>query len=349
MKRIMVSMLLVMTLSLGLISCGTNSSSDSSDTSTAKTNNESNDSGTNDEDLTDMSLSFSTWVGSGMFYIAQEKGFFAENGLNVDINIVDDESTFASLMATNSIQALGHVLDREVINYSNGVNEKVIMAYDQSSGGDGIVASKEIQSPEDLAGKTVALDKSSTSYFYFLTVLDKAGLTEDDVTIRDMDADSAGTSFVQGQIDAAVTWEPWLSNASQRQGGHLLCDSGDYPNTIVDVVTFTDTFMKEHPEAAPGFVKAWNEAVDWYYDGNENDGNKIMADALGIDLDDFESQVSGVTWYDRDTMNTFFDESTENNIYEVGDRAIKFWVERGLIDSSFTSSDLITKDYLDLE
>lgn len=299
-----------------------------------------------EKDLVPLTIAYSTWVGDGPFYIARDKGYFEENGLDVDLKIVDDESTFASLMGSGSVQALGHVIDREVINYSKGIDETVVLAYDQSSGGDGIVASEEIESPADLKGKTVALNKSSTSYFYFLTVLEEAGLKEEDVTIKDMDADSAGTSFVQGQVDAAVTWEPWLTNANQRDGGHPLCSSADYPNTIVDVVTMSDSFLKDNPDAASGFVKAWNEAVEWYNDGNQEEGNKIMADGLSIDLDDFESQVKGVTWYAGDDLKDFFDNSSDNNIYSVADRAIGFWTERELIDEKFDSSDFITADYI---
>lgn len=299
-----------------------------------------------EKDLVPLTIAYSTWVGDGPFYIARDKGYFEENGLDVDLKIVDDESTFASLMGSGSVQALGHVIDREVINYSKGIDETVVLAYDQSSGGDGIVASEEIESPADLKGKTVALNKSSTSYFYFLTVLEEAGLKEEDVTIKDMDADSAGTSFVQGQVDAAVTWEPWLTNANQRDGGHLLCSSADYPNTIVDVVTMSNSFLKDNPDAASGFVKAWNEAVKWYNDGNQEEGNKIMADGLSIDLDDFESQVKGVTWYAGDDLKKFFDNSSDNNIYSVADRAIGFWTERDLIGEKFDSSDFITADYI---
>lgn len=356
MKRKLLSVMLTAAMTIGMCACG-------STASTGKTSDDGNNAAGNEEasvnvsteetvvagseDLVPMTISFSTWVGSGPFYIAKEKGFYAEHGLDVDIKIVDDESTFASLLGSQSIDALGHVIDREVINFSKGVDETVVMAYDQSTGGDGIVVSKEIQSVEDLKGKTIALDKSSTSYFYFLTVISEAGLSEDDLEIKDMDADSAGTSFVQGQVDAAVTWEPWLSNAGEREGGHLLCSSADYLNTIVDVVSFTDAFIEEHPDEVSGFVAAWNEAIEWYNDGNQEEGDQIMADGLSISLEDFKSQVSGVTWYDKDSMATFFDESADNNIFSVGDRAISFWVERDLIDSSFDSNDLISADYIE--
>lgn len=298
-------------------------------------------------ELVPMKLAFATWVGSGPFYIAKEKGFFAEHGLDVEIKIVDDESAYAALMASESIDALAQVIDREVINHSKGVQEKVIMAYDQSTGGDGIVASKTIQSVKGLKGKTIALDKSSTSYFFFLTAITKAGLNESDVTIKDMDADAAGTAFVQGLVDAAVTWEPWISNASQREGGHLLAGSDKYPNTIVDGVSVTKAFVTAHPKEVAGFVAAWNAAIAWYNDGHQAEGDKIMSDGLSIGLDDFKSQLQGVTWYDKDSMKTFFDQSKENNIYSVGNRAISFWVERKLIDKPFDSAELITDQFIE--
>ncbi len=350
MKKKLLSALLIALMTFGMCACGTKSSTSGSGNEGATASSETattTDAKSSDGELVPMTLSFSTWVGSGPFYIAKEKGFYAEHGLDVDIKIVDDESTYASLMGSKSIDALGHVIDRELINYSKGIDEKVVMAYDQSTGGDGIVVSQDIQSVEDLKGKTVALDKSSTSYFYFLTVISEAGLTEDDVQIKDMDADSAGTSFVQGEVDAAVTWEPWLSHANEREGGHLLCDSADYLNTIVDVVSFTDAFIEAHPDEVAGFVAAWNEAVAWYYDGNEEEGDQIMADGLSIDLDDFKSQVAGVTWYQKDTMATFFDNTTDNNIFNVSDRAIDFWVDRSLVDEKFGSKDLITTDFIE--
>lgn len=89
---------------------------------------------------------------------------------------------------------------------------------DQSYGGDGIIASGEIQSVKDLEGKTVGLDKASTSYFFFLAVLNKYGVDESKIEIQEMTSGDAGAAFVAGKLDAAVTWEPWLTQASQREG-----------------------------------------------------------------------------------------------------------------------------------
>lgn len=351
MKRFL-SMILMVSLVVGLLAgCGSNSSSSASSAvtgSSTEASTEPSATGTSTEtELVPLTLSFSTWVGSGPFFIALKNGYYKKYGLDVQIKIVEDEAQYAALVGSNAIQALGHVVDREVISYSKGIEETLVMAYDQSTGGDGIVASAEVKTAKDLVGHTVALNKSSTSYFYFLTMLEKNGINEKDITIKDMDADSAGTAFVQGKVDAAVSWEPWLTNASQRKGGHLLYSSKDFPNTIVDAVTIRNDFCQKYPDKVKGFVAAWNEALAWYKDGHEDEGNQIMADGLKMKLDDFKSMAAGVTWYDKDSMNKFFDKSVADNIYEVSDRAISFWVERGLIDEKYDSSKLISTDYLE--
>lgn len=290
-------------------------------------------------------LAFSTWVGYGPFFIAQEKGFFEKYGVDPEITIIDDESQFAAALASDAIQSLAHVLDREVISAANDVEVKVVLALDESSGGDGIVASGDIQTPDDLVGKTVALDKSSTSYFFFLTVLQKAGLSEDQMTISDMGADAAGTAFVQGEVDAAVTWEPWLTNAGERDGGHLLVSSADYPGTIVDTVSFNQKFVDANPEAIEGFCKAWFDAVE-YYKENPDEGNKIMADGLAITEQDVADMVTGVTFYGASENQDLFDEAKSGNLFEVADRATSFWLDLGIIEKGIDAKDLLTSEYI---
>jgi NitT/TauT family transport system substrate-binding protein len=299
-----------------------------------------------DEELVEFTIAFSTWVGYGPFFIAEEMGYFEAYGIAPTLTIIDDESQFAAALASNAIQGLAHVLDREVIAAANKVEEKVVLALDQSSGGDGIISSAEILEPTDLVGKTVALDKSSTSYFFFLTVLEDVGISEDEMTILDMGADAAGTAFVEGEVDAAVTWEPWLTNASEREGGHLLVSSADYPGTIVDVVSFNQQFVDEHPEAIKALVQAWYDAID-YYAENPDAGNEMMANGLAISVEDTAGMATGVTFYGREENPILFNPEAEGNLYDVADLASEFWLEKAIIDEAVPADELLTSEYLD--
>lgn len=284
-------------------------------------------------ELIPIRVAFCTWVGYAPLFIAQEKGYFEEYGYAPEIIIMEDESAYGSALVSNSIDALGQVLDRDIIQYVAGAPEQYVCTMDASTGGDGLVATAEIQSVDDLSGKTVALDKSATSYFFFLQVLADSSITEDDINIVEMGNDEAGEAFIAGSVDAAVTWEPQLSSCSMREGGHILVSSADYPKAIIDVLTVNSNFLNAHPNAARDLLEIWNRSVD-FLNGNLDEGCKIMAEGLDLDVEEVTESCGGVTFYDRAMNTEFVKESTEFNVMDVADTAAAFWLERGYIDNT---------------
>ncbi|WP_147821962.1 ABC transporter substrate-binding protein [Salidesulfovibrio onnuriiensis] len=294
---------------------------------------------------TKVKMAFATWVGYGPLYIAKEKGFFEKHGLDVDLIIIDDEAQYAAAMVSGNIDALGNVLDREVIHFAKGAPETVLFAMDESAGADGIIAVREIKAVSDLKGQAIGLDKSSSSYFFLLTALQKAGLEEKDVTIHEMEASDAGTAFIAGRLDAAITWEPWLSKVSTREGGHVLASSKEFPRTIVDIVTMRNDFIAEHPEAPEAMTRAWFEAIEWYR-SNPNEGNAIMAKHLGETAESVAEMAAGVSFFDKAGNLAFFDKSTDSNIFEVAERARTFWSAKGIITKPVDVNALVTDKYV---
>jgi len=287
---------------------------------------------TEKEELTPVTVAFCTWAGYAPMFIAKEKGYFEEKGYDCDIIIMEDESTYGAAFVSNSIQALGQVLDRDIIQYAAGAPEQYVCTMDCSTGGDGLVATADIKTVDDLAGKTVALDKAATSYFFFLQVLADSNITEDQINIVEMGNDEAGQAFIAGQVDAAVTWEPALSNCTEREGGHILVSSADYPKAIIDVLTISSTFAKEHPEFSADIEECWYQAVD-YLNANFEDGCKIMAEGLDLSVEDVKAECAGITFYGREENAEFNDLSKEENVVDIANMAAGFWVEKGIMEN----------------
>ena len=229
----------------------------------------------------------------------------------------------------------------EIKRYQKIISNKDAILADAQAKADGIIASADINSVEDLKGKTIGLDTSSTAYFFCLTVLQSAGLTEKDVTLIDMDSDSTGPAFMAGQIDAAVTWEPFLSTASDREGGHLLCDSADYPGTILDVLTVRQDLSDEAKQA---LANAWYDAVD-YLKANEDESVKIMAEGLELTVEEAADELSGVSFYGREENKAFIDKDSGNSIFDIAKRAQDFWLELGIISSEIDLDTFISAEY----
>src|SRR5207237_1277180 len=75
------------------------------------------------------------------------------------------------------------------------------------------------------------------------------------------EAEIAANTFTSGDVDAAVTWEPYLSKAARKAGSHILVTSKDTPGLIVDVFTVRDDYLRKHPDAVKGFIRGWYRAV----------------------------------------------------------------------------------------
>lgn len=290
-------------------------------------------------------IGHATWVGYGPLYIAKEKGFFDRYGLDVELVVIEDEAQYGASVLSGRVHGLANVIDREIVHHAQGVPIQVVFAMDESYGGDGIVASADIKTVADLAGKTVGLDKASTSYFFFLAILEDHGVDEAAVRTVEMGSGDAGAAFVAGQLDAAVTWEPWLSMASQRPGGHVLVSSREYPGIIVDVLTLRQDFIEAHPEAVVGLTKAWNEAVE-YYRQNPEEGARIMAKALDLSLEEFTEMAAGVRFYGKDENLAYFQRDAQSSVYQIARLAQQFWLERGVMEAPVDLDVFITDRFV---
>ena len=330
---VLVSLMLVFSISL-FAGCGGSSTGGSNGSGASSTAG----------GLTEFNVAFCTWVGYGPLYIAEDQGYFEELGIAPTLMIIEDESQYAAALYSNSIQALGNVLDREVVHYASGTPSTVLFSMDESTGGDGIVATADIKTVQDLRGKTVGLDRSSTSYFFFLTILEANGVEESEVNIQEMGADDAGNAFIAGQLDAAVVWEPYLTEANQREGGHVLVDSSEYPKVIVDVMVMRSDFAAENPAAAEALTAAWYRAIE-FYQANPEEGNRIMAEGFDLDPEEIAEMAEGITFMGRGENIAFFDKSTKDNIFEVATRASDFWAELGLIDAGIDVDAFISTKF----
>ena len=219
---------------------------------------------------TEVTMAFCTFTGYAPMFIAQEQGYFEEAGIKMNIQVIEDESTYASLITKGDVQFLATAQDPNIKMFANGAKSRYVLTMDQSFGADALLAVSDITSLDDLAGRSVALDKSASSYYFFLKALEgSSSLSEEDIDVKDMnDTTEAGVAFIGGQVDAAIMWEPELSNAlDEVDGSHALVTSADYPDTISDSLVVNADFAEKNPDIVKAVAECWYKAVDFY---NEN-------------------------------------------------------------------------------
>lgn len=292
-------------------------------------------------------LAHSTWVGYGPFYIAQEKGFFAAEGVDIELTIMENTPLKMGALMAGQVDMVASTVDEFPTYMKPGKPVKYVLAVDNSNGGDGVVSHKDISTVAELKGKTVAFEEGSVSQFFINALLREAGLTQADIQTVNMTATDAGFAFSANRVDAAVTWEPALSQGAATDHGHLLVSSAEKPGLIVDVVAVRAAFADEHKEELKGFVRAWGRALE-FLKSNPDESFQIMAKGVGGWLEDpneFKAVVTGIEYLDLAKNKEMF--SAGGQLHTTLGYAIDIWRDFGKLQvSNLQTSDVLDSSYL---
>ena len=209
-------------------------------------------------------VGFNAWIGSIAFFVAQQKGFFKELGLDVQTKSFSSPGDGLKPLLSNDLDAVLSTADcvLTVVDKAPG-QLKIVYLTDTSSGADAIVAKKDIPNVKALKGRKVAATLGQCNQLLLDKALEKAGLTEKDITLVNMNPDDAGAAFAAGQIDAAVTWEPWITKVSGEKKGHVIFSSKETPLLILDVLAVNTKGAAKKPAETRAFLKALNRGYEF--------------------------------------------------------------------------------------
>jgi len=291
-------------------------------------------------------LGYSTWVGYGPLFLARDNRYFDEAGVNVELTNIEDPKLRFAALAAGKLDGLVTTLDTLSLYWKPNLQFQAVLGLDDSKGGDGIVSSDAIKTIKELRGKRVAFNEGSVSNFFLSVLLRQNGMTEKDIRGVNLRQDDAGAAFLAGKVDAAVTWEPWLTRAKQKPGGHILVDSSKTPGLIVDVMVIRRDVLTAHPDAVRGAVAGWYKAVD-YWKKNPDDANRIMAKAVGgwlKDVKTFKETLDGVRYYDEAINQEYM--APGGQIWVTAQNAIDIWRSLGKITTKVSAGDIVNNSFV---
>lgn len=340
MKKKILSMAVVLTMVVSMSACGNNNSSaENTDTSDAVATEGST------ADLTEVTLGTVAWPTNMMFYLAQEEGIFEANGLDVKIQEFSSTTDSSSAFIGGQTDFCTYASSETISPYAEGADLSVVLVTDKSNGCEGLVATSDIKSVEDLKGKTIATQLYSVDHMFLLTLLEEHGMTEDDVSIVDMSIQDAGNAFVAGQCDAACIWDPYFSQAIDA-GGTVLYSSADNPDLITDVLAASTSLCEEHPEVVTAMIKSYLEAVE-YWKANPDEAGAFMAEKLGVDADEFASEMNGLLVPDvAEVVEAFTADESYAYWGYTQNTVLDFMRKLGVLDKDIDCGDMINDSFV---
>lgn len=293
-------------------------------------------------------LAMTTWVGYGPLFLARDLGYFKENGLDVDLEIIEESALYMAAMAGGRIQGVADTFD-DISKYrAPEACFKAVYALDDSHGGDGVLVPPDVKSFADLKGRDVALNEGSVSQFWFNILLKKNGLKESDVNIVNMTADDAAAAFMADRVPVAVTWEPHLTEAKNAKKGRLLINSTETPGAIVDVIALRCDTIQSSPNDVKALVAGLKKANE-FLKSNPDKAYEIMAKGVGGYLSnpkDFAASAAGVHFYGYDRAKEFLGENEDGEAGKLLGLVRDIWGTRGKLKMDVKYSDLVDPTFV---
>lgn len=247
------------------------------------------------------SMGIQNWIGYTPLFIAQEKGFFKQRGLNLDIKVFGSNTDSTAAFVAGRLDGVGPVTSEAVIIADKGKDYGIVLVEDTSVGGDGILARNSIPNIKAFPGKRIAVERGGVSHFFLLQVLKEAGLTEKDITIVSAAPDAAAAAYQVGNVEIAVTYAPYLQKANQaQQDGRIIYDSAKMPTAITDLYIFDTKFIQTNPRAVQAFVEGIFQGID-FLNQNPTEALAIAAKRLNTTPETLAADLKGIKLPDAKT------------------------------------------------
>ncbi|HEY9249816.1 MAG TPA: ABC transporter substrate-binding protein [Rariglobus sp.] len=241
-----------------------------------------------------LKIAYSDWPGWTALAIAEQKGWFKDAGVEVELLWFEYGPSMEAFTA-GKVDAVTVTNGDALVTGAGGAKNVAVLITDYSNGNDMIVAKPGIKSLKDLKGKKVGIEIGFVEHLLLLNGLKKAGLTESDVELVPTPTNQTPQVLASGQVDAIGAWQPNSGAALKAvPGSKAIYTSGDEPGLIYDAVVVTPQSLAQKRADWVKFVKVWDKVVAYLADPKTKDeAVKIMAARAGVDAAEYASFLPG--------------------------------------------------------
>jgi NitT/TauT family transport system substrate-binding protein len=232
-------------------------------------------------------IGISPWPGYELIYLAQERGYFKQAG--VDVQALEFSTLSDSRRAFEMGQLDGVAVTlSEVLEARDGSKRdlRVLRIIDRSAGADQILARKPITSLHQLQGQRIAIEPTSMGVYVLARALERQGLALQDVHPVIMAPEDMQKALQSGQVSAVVSYAPYSTQMRHQTDLHPIFSSRQMADDVLDVLAFDVSVLKAYPREIHAFERALDRALD-YFQQNPQPACRIMARREGLNTQEF--------------------------------------------------------------
>lgn len=248
-------------------------------------------SGCSKKSETPLRIGINSWPGYEFLYLAQEKGFYREESLDVKLLEFNSLSDARRAYERGQIDGLGtSVIDILQARESSARSPQVVQVIDYSNGADTILAQTRIKDGSALRGSHIGVEFGSLGIYVLARGLETFGLTLADVKLISLDQISMEEALSQGTLDAIVSYPPTSIKLLRDAKVKTLFDTSDIPGEVVDVIAVDEQIINQRTSEVSKLLRAYQKAVQ-YTQQNPDEAYRIMSAREGITVDEFRKSM----------------------------------------------------------
>lgn len=184
----------------------------------------------------------------------------------------------------------------------NDLPYKIYYLHDIIGASEALVAKNTsgINSIADVKGKKIATPFGSTSHYSLLAALKQNNISENDVTILDMNAQDIIAAWSRGEIDGAYIWQPAQSKLIS-DGGKVIISSEEVAKkggVTGEFGIVSNDFAAKYPDVVKAYIDILDEATK-SYKTQSDDVVKTLSSELGLSTDDTKQAMNQISVLDK--------------------------------------------------
>ena len=300
-------------------------------------------------ETTDLPITVGTAFWPGMFWldIARHKGWFEKAGLNV-VYVDTDADYVRSLndMVAGKIDVNGFSLfDLMSFNIAGSDLVMVINA-DNSIGAEAILSNSEIQDLEGLRNKKVGVSKGGYLEYILDEALARQGIDKSDLKIVDVLPQNVSSELQKTNVDAVVTYEPFVNEILAENVARKLFDTSEIPGISPNGATFHRSFIEERPGDVQAFVDVWHKTTE-FIKQNPKEAFSIIANVYDSTPGDVQAFTQTDKILDlRENIVAYSFGSGFESLHGAARKMNNFLIEKGVTDKQLDSTEFIDARFL---
>jgi len=288
-------------------------------------------------------IAYSDWPGWVAWEIGIKKGWFAEEGVDVQFLWFDYVASMDAYVAGQA-DAVTMTNGDALVTGATGKPSVAIIVDDYSNGNDMLVGAPGIDSLLDLKGKTIGLEEGFVEHLLLLKGLEMNGMKASDVTIVNTPTNETPQVLASGAVDAIGAWQPNSGQALKvLPGSKPIFSSADAPGLIYDILAVDPESLEARRDDWMKVVRVWYRIADYLKDeSNMDEALEILSARVSVKPAEYEPFMKGTYILNLEEVLPIWEKGSGlESVYGSTDIADQFNVDQGVYEKKLNTSQYL--------